>query len=59
MEPNLSGPCESGEFYIRAMMMFFIGMNTMLTTWLTLRAKKRDKKEANGEQDNPGSHPLA
>jgi len=31
----------------------FIGFNTLLTTWLTLRAKRRDKKEADDE-----SHPV-
>ena len=53
MEPHQLIPCGPGGLVVHIIIVSFVGLNTMLTTWLTLRARGRDKKEAehNGKHD--------
>lgn len=57
---QVSSPCDMHtSIVVHAIAAVFIGLNTLLTTWLTLRAKRRDKKEANGHAARRGNPPLA
>ena len=52
MDPTHLIPCGQGGLVVHVIIVTFIGLNTLLTTWLTLRAHKRDKKEAKENHDN-------
>lgn len=41
------GPCGPTNYLVvHTVIALFTGLNALLTTWLTLRARGRDKKEA-------------
>lgn len=60
MMVQVSLPCDMHtSVVVHIIAAVFIGLNMLLTTWLTLRAKRRDKKEANGDAARRGDPPLA
>lgn len=46
-------PCSTGVAWMHVAIAFITGWTTVLTTWLTVRAVHKDKKEANGNPNAP------
>lgn len=48
MDEQAYDHCVSAVGLMHILIAFMGGLNALLTTWLTLRARRRDKREANG-----------
>lgn len=48
MDQVAIGPCQTGVQPIQIILAIFTGFNMLLTTWLTMRARRKDV-EANGK----------
>jgi hypothetical protein len=46
MEIQQIGGCQNGVMWAHLVIGLMTGANTLLATWLSMRARKRDKKEA-------------
>ena len=60
MMESPNGPCgPTNMMMVHAVIAVFTGLNALLTTWLTLRARGRDKKEAERRTNDRHRHRSA
>lgn len=51
----MDGPCGNTSSMVHIVIAALSGATTVLTTWLTVRAKRKDRAEANGSNHTDSS----